>query len=74
MTDIEPWENETPVAFSSRIDLKAWAEEFRDVYRIAEALCKTPFVPREMIGHQADVAAAIDEIWKAKQVPAASTP
>ena len=61
MTDIEPlpdWADNTP-AIRSRVDLKRWAEEFRDVYRIAEALCKTPFVPKEMIGRQADVAAAI---------------
>ena len=61
MTDIEPlpdWGDNTP-AIRPRVDLKRWAEEFRDVYRIAEALCKTPFVPKEMIGRQADVAAAI---------------
>jgi hypothetical protein len=62
LTDIEPlpdWADNTPAIRPPRIDLKRWAEEFRDVYRIAEALCKTPFVPREMIGRQADVAAAI---------------
>jgi len=59
MTDIEPWEDQPPTAYTPHIDLKAWAEEFRDVYTIAAALCKTPFVPREMLGHQADVAAAI---------------
>jgi hypothetical protein len=42
-----------------RIDLKLWAEEFADVYRVSEALAKTPFVPREMMGKTADVAAAI---------------
>lgn len=42
-----------------QIDLKSWAQEFRDVYAVAEALSKTPFVPREMMGKQADVAAAI---------------
>jgi hypothetical protein len=41
------------------IDLKVWAQEFRDVYQVAEALCKTPFVPPTMLGKQADVAAAI---------------
>lgn len=41
------------------IDLKRWAEEFADVYRVSEALAKTPFVPREMMGKTADVAAAI---------------
>jgi len=51
------WVDETPAP--ARIDLKRWAEEFRDVYNIAEALCKTPFVPPPMIGRQADVAAAI---------------
>src|SRR6516164_3902584 len=50
---------DTPAIRPPRVDLKRWAEEFRDVYRIAEALCKTPFVPKEMIGRQADVAAAI---------------
>jgi hypothetical protein len=60
VTDIEPLPDlDTPPARPPRIDLKRWAEEFRDVYRIAEALCKTPFVPKEMIGRQADVAAAI---------------
>ena len=60
MTDIEPLPDlDTPATRPPRIDLKRWAEEFRDVYRIAEALCKTPFVPKEMIGRQADVAAAI---------------
>jgi hypothetical protein len=61
LTDLEPlpeWDT-TPTPTGPRIDLKRWAEEFRDVYRIAEALCKTPFVPKEMIGRQADVAAAI---------------
>lgn len=42
-----------------QIDLKQWSQEFRDVYQISEALCKTPFVPKEMIGNQAMVAAAI---------------
>lgn len=41
------------------IDLKHWAEEFADVYRVSDALSKTPFVPREMMGKTADVAAAI---------------
>jgi len=60
LTDIEPLPDlDTTPAPRTRIDLKRWAEEFRDVYRIAEALCKTPFVPKEMIGRQADVAAAI---------------
>src|SRR6516165_1520766 len=60
LTDIEPLPDlGTPATRPPRIDLKRWAEEFRDVYRIAEALCKTPFVPKEMIGRQADVAAAI---------------
>ena len=60
MTDIEPLPDlDTTPARPPRIDLKRWAEEFRDVYKIAEALCKTPFVPKEMIGRQADVAAAI---------------
>jgi len=45
MTDIEPWENDAPAPYVPRIDLKAWAEEFRDVYRIAEALCKPPSSP-----------------------------
>lgn len=41
------------------IDLKHWAQEFADVYRVSEALAKTPFVPKEMMGKTADVAAAI---------------
>lgn len=41
------------------IDLKHWAEEFAEVYRVSEALSKTPFVPKEMTGRTADVAAAI---------------
>lgn len=41
------------------IDLKNWAQEFADVYRVSEALSKTPFVPKEMMGKTADVAAAI---------------
>jgi hypothetical protein len=48
-----------PVPQSRGIDLKHWAEEFADVYRVSEALSKTPFVPREMMGKTADVAAAI---------------
>jgi hypothetical protein len=61
MTDIErlpDWDDILPTP-RPRLDLKQWAEEFRDVYKIAEALCKTPFVPKEMIGRQADVAATI---------------
>lgn len=42
-----------------RIDLKQWAQEFAEVYRVSEALAKTPFVPKEMMGKTADVAAAI---------------
>jgi len=41
------------------LNLQTWAQEFRDVYQISEALCKTPFVPAAMLGRQADVAAAI---------------
>jgi hypothetical protein len=41
------------------VDLRAWAAEFRDVYTVAEALCKTPFVPQAMYGKPADVAGAI---------------
>lgn len=41
------------------LDLKHWAQEFADVYRVSEALSKTPFVPKEMMGKTADVAAAI---------------
>ena len=48
-----------PAAPRPGIDLKRWADEFRDVYKVSEALAKTPFVPREMIGKTADVAAAI---------------
>jgi hypothetical protein len=61
MTDIErlpDWDDILPTP-RPRLNLKQWAEEFRDVYKIAEALCKTPFVPKEMIGRQADVAATI---------------
>lgn len=60
MTDIAPWEQpETPAAFTPPVDLHAWVQDFRDVYAIAEALCKTPFVPREMMGHRDTVAACI---------------
>lgn len=48
-----------PAPQARGIDLKHWAEEFADVYRVSEALSKTPFVPREMMGKTADVAAAI---------------
>lgn len=48
-----------PPAVRRGVDLKVWAEEFRDVYRVSEALAKTPFVPKEMMGKTADVAAAI---------------
>jgi hypothetical protein len=61
VTDLEripDWDDILPTP-RPRLDLKQWAEEFRDVYKIAEALCKTPFVPKEMIGRQADVAATI---------------
>jgi hypothetical protein len=69
MTEIASWQGDSknliigsreygaPVA--RQIDLKHWAEEFADVYRVSEALSKTPFVPREMMGKTADVAAAI---------------
>lgn len=49
----------TAAPAARNIDLKRWAEEFADVYRVSEALAKTPFVPREMMGKTADVAAAI---------------
>lgn len=49
----------TAAPATRNIDLKRWAEEFADVYRVSEALAKTPFVPREMMGKTADVAAAI---------------
>lgn len=49
----------TAAPVGRNIDLKRWAEEFADVYRVSEALAKTPFVPREMMGKTADVAAAI---------------
>src|SRR6516162_4590791 len=59
VTDLERWRDEMLPTPMRQIDLTQWAQEFRDVYTIAEALCKTPFVPREMIGQQASVAAAI---------------
>jgi hypothetical protein len=61
MSDLEriPDWPPTTVEVAGQIDLKAWAQDFRDVYQISEALSKTPFVPREMLGKQADVAAAI---------------
>lgn len=43
----------------AQLDLKEWAQEFADVYRVSEALSKTAFVPKEMQGKTADVAAAI---------------
>ena len=48
-----------PAPTRGGIDLKHWAEEFAEVYRVSEALSKTPFVPKEMTGRTADVAAAI---------------
>lgn len=60
MTELDRWDA-AAIALSppGQVDLKQWAQEFRDVYQIAEALCKTPFVPREMLNNQATVAAAI---------------
>lgn len=46
-------------AARQNIDLTHWAKEFADVYRVSDALAKTPFVPKEMMGKTADVAAAI---------------
>lgn len=61
-TDISAWmvsdDHPQPAALR-RIDLKTWAAEFADVYRVSEALAKTPFVPAAMLGKTADVAAAI---------------
>src|SRR5215472_13789709 len=61
MTDLQRWEQALmpDLPAPRRIDLTVWANEFRDVYKIAEALCRTPFVPQAMLGKQADVAAAI---------------
>jgi len=54
------WTDRTTAAPAKRnIDLKHWSQEFADVYRVSEALSKTPFVPKEMMGKTADVAAAI---------------
>jgi hypothetical protein len=39
--------------------LRDWVDLFREVVKAAEFLSKTPFVPREMTGKPADVAAAI---------------
>lgn len=69
MTEIATIENNNGLAFPAlapaaaptrrALDLKHWAQEFADVYRVSEALAKTPFVPKEMIGRTADVAACI---------------
>ena len=69
MTDLVPsYDTEPPAAWAEgeprpaplrRINLSTWAEEFADVYRVSEALAKTPFVPAAMVGKTADVAAAI---------------
>jgi hypothetical protein len=69
MTDIATIDNNDGLAFPAlsapatparrALDLKHWAQEFADVYRVSEALAKTPFVPKEMTGKTADVAAAI---------------
>ena len=40
-----------PDTTSGQLDLKVWAQNFRDVYQVAEAICKTPFVPREMLNN-----------------------
>jgi len=39
--------------------LRDWVDLFREVVKAAEFLSKTPFVPKEMLGKPADVAAAI---------------
>lgn len=67
MTDIVSYEGGALAEFGAPapaparrgLDLKHWAQEFADVYRVSEALSKTPFVPKEMMGKTADVAAAI---------------
>jgi hypothetical protein len=39
--------------------LRSWVELFKEVYRAADVLAKTAFVPKEMAGKPADVAAAV---------------
>jgi hypothetical protein len=48
-----------PDTTTRQLNLQTWAQEFQDVYRVAEALCKTSFVPKEMIGKQNEVTACI---------------
>jgi hypothetical protein len=56
------WIDETPT-FTTQPDptqrLRDWVDLFREVVKAAEFLSKTPFVPREMTGKAADVAAAV---------------
>lgn len=66
MTEIATYDDNRPAPFGTpapaprhTLDLTHWASEFAEVYRVSEALAKTPFVPKEMIGKTADVAAAI---------------
>ena len=66
MTEIATYDDNRPAPFGTpapaprhTLDLTHWASEFAEVYRVSEALAKTPFVPKEMMGKTADVAAAI---------------
>jgi hypothetical protein len=57
------WIDETTPNFTTQKDptqrLRDWVDLFREVVKAAEFLSKTPFVPREMTGKAADVAACI---------------
>lgn len=54
------WNGESVTTRSNPVDrLRAWVELFREVYKAAEVLSKTSFVPKEMLGKPADVAAAV---------------
>jgi len=62
MTDLDrlpDWDLPATTPMLARTDLKQWAAEFRDVYQVAQALCKTPFVPAGMIGNPEAVTACV---------------
>lgn len=61
MTELMRWDdNGTLVTQTDPTQrLRDWVELFREVVKAAEFLSKTPFVPKEMLGKPADVAAAI---------------
>jgi hypothetical protein len=57
------WENSAMLPTTTQRNqadrMRDWVELFKEVYKAAEVLSKTNFVPKEMIGNTANVAAAI---------------